>query len=174
MRFNPFDEKQKTAADIINNASELELIKILHLYGEEKLASEIAQALVIKRRKTPFSKTDQLTEVILEVYRSKLKTDKEIPWVGGLHPATKIFQALRMAVNTLSKNIGQVYPDTAGRMRVLLDSITGSLTLATITTVGTVTTATTLTNLGSFNSSETVPGIMHISADGLRRNISVT
>ena len=40
-----------------------------------------------------------MIQLILAVYRQKLKTKKEIPWVGGLHPATKVFQALRIAVN---------------------------------------------------------------------------
>ena len=44
------------------------------------------------------------------VYRKKLKTEKEIPWVGGLHPATKVFQALRMAVNRELAVLEEVLP----------------------------------------------------------------
>lgn len=46
-------------------------------------------------------------------------------------------QAMRMAINALTRTIGQTLPDTAGRQRVLLDAISASLTLATITTVST-------------------------------------
>jgi hypothetical protein len=65
-------------------------------------------------------------------------------------------------------------------MRVAIDAITASLTLATITTVGTVTTVTTVSSvtnqaqMGGFAAQDQVPALMHLSADSLRRNISVT
>lgn len=88
-----------TAADAVNKLSVAELEKIFREYGEENLSKEISVGIVEYRRKQEIITTKQLVEIILEVYRKKLKTDKEIPWVGGLHPATKVFQALRMAVN---------------------------------------------------------------------------
>lgn len=63
-------------------------------------------------------------------------------------------------------------PDTAGRMRVSLDSAT-----ATIPAVTTVTTLTTLTNqsqVGGYGANDQIPALMHLSADSLRRNITIT
>jgi hypothetical protein len=68
-------------------------------------------------------------------------------------------------------------PDVAGRLRVVVDSITGALTLATITTVGTVTTVATVTNqtqVGGNPAFEQIPALMRLGADSLRRNVSVT
>ena len=86
-------------------------------------------------------------------------------------------EAMRMAVQALTRTMGQMQPDTASRMRVALDSITAGLTLATITTVATVTTVTTLTNqtqIGGLSATEQIPSLMRLGADSLRRNISVT
>lgn len=94
--------------------------------------------------------------------------------------AIEALEAMRMAVQALTRTVGLMQPDTAARMRVALDSITAGLTLATITTVGTVTTVTTvstLTNqaqLGGFAANDQVPALMHLQADSLRRNITVT
>jgi hypothetical protein len=85
-------------------------------------------------------------------------------------------EAMRMAVQALSRSIGQSMPDVAGRLRVVVDAITGSLTLATITTVGTVTTVGTLTNqtqVGGNPAFEQIPALMRLGADSLRRNVSV-
>jgi len=91
--------ESKTAAEILNNYSTDELYKIFKNLGEEKFAQEIAQAIVVNRKITPIERTKQLVEIILQVYREKLHSEKEIPWVGGTHPATQTFQALRIAVN---------------------------------------------------------------------------
>lgn len=89
----------KTAADIVNQLDERDLEKMFREYGEERLSKEIAQAIVERRREQAIERTSHLVEIILDTYRKKLKSTKEIPWVGGLHPATKAFQALRIAVN---------------------------------------------------------------------------
>jgi len=89
-------------------------------------------------------------------------------------------EAMRMAVQSLTRSVGQMQPDTAARMRVAIDAITAGLTLATITTVGTVTTVTTvatLTNqtlMGGFSATEQIPSLMRLGADSMRRNISVS
>ena len=86
-------------------------------------------------------------------------------------------EAMRMAVQALSRSIGQSMPDVAGRLRVVVDAITGSLTLATITTVGTITTVSTLTNqtqVGGNPAFEQIPALMRLGADSLRRNVSVS
>jgi hypothetical protein len=86
-------------------------------------------------------------------------------------------EAQRFALQALTRTIGQSMPDVAGRLRVAIDAISASLTLATITTVGTVTTCSTLsnqTNVGGLSATEQIPSLMRVAADSLRRNISVT
>lgn len=99
-----------SAAELVDNMTAEELANIFHKYGEEKLSKEIATAIVEKRSGFSLETVGDLVDVILGVYRKKLKTDKEIPWVGGLHPATKVFQALRMAVNDELGVIERVLP----------------------------------------------------------------
>ena len=86
-------------------------------------------------------------------------------------------EAMRMAVQSLTRSMGQMLPDQQARMRVAVDAITAGLTLATVTTVGTVTTVATLTNqtnLGGFAAADQIPALMRMSAAGLRSNIQVT
>ncbi len=99
-----------TAAEILNETSVDDLYKIFHNFGEEKLSLEIAKAIGDFRKNTEIKTTGQLVEIVLQVYRQKLHTDKEIPWVGGTHPATKIFQALRIAVNKEFEVLKQTLP----------------------------------------------------------------
>lgn len=79
-----------SAADIVNGASEAELADILFQYGEEKASRRIAGAIVAARRSAPIERTGQLVEVIGSVLRGR---------PGQAHPATRSFQALRIAVN---------------------------------------------------------------------------
>lgn len=88
-----------TAAEVLNVAPQERLEEIFRVYGEERLSVEIADAIVAARATYVLETVNDLVTIILDVYRKKLKTDKEVPWVGGLHPATKVFQALRIAVN---------------------------------------------------------------------------
>lgn len=89
---------------------------------------------------------------------------------------------IRISIREMNHLLGQALtPDTAGRIRVLLDNITGSLTLATITTVGTVTTVTTVSTVtnqaqaGGFSINEQLPAQMHIAvSEGIRSFIQVS
>lgn len=86
-------------------------------------------------------------------------------------------EAMRIAVQAMSRSIGQMQPDAQARMRVAIDSITAGLTLATITTITTVTTVSTLSNITSIGgnaATEQIPSLMRLGADSLRRNIGVT
>ncbi|MGH7198840.1 MAG: 16S rRNA (cytosine(1402)-N(4))-methyltransferase RsmH [Candidatus Omnitrophota bacterium] len=88
MRMDPSD--RTTAEEIIRKSSERELERILRDYGEEPFARKIAAAIVERRRRRPIDTTTELAEVI----------SKAIPvWPHRLHPATRTFQALRIAVN---------------------------------------------------------------------------
>lgn len=114
-----------TAAEIINTQSEEMLEEILRKYGEESLSKEIAAKIVEKREVFAIESVADLVEVVLEAYRKKLKTEKEVPWVGGLHPATKTFQAFRIAVNDELGVIEKVLPQAidalvpGGRLAVI-------------------------------------------------------
>ena len=91
--------------------------------------------------------------------------------------AIEAIEAMRYSIQSLTRTIGQMQPDAAARMRVVIDAISASLTLATITTVGTVTTVSTLTNqtqVGGLAATEQIPSLMRLGADSLRRNITVT
>jgi 16S rRNA (cytosine1402-N4)-methyltransferase len=79
-----------TAADIVNTASAEEIADILYHYGEERASRRIARAIVADRAITPFTTTKPLAEMIARVAPAK-PTD--------IHPATRTFQALRIAVN---------------------------------------------------------------------------
>ncbi len=119
------NDESQTAAQIINDYSENELVKIFKQYGEEKFAVPIAEAVVNTRKESRIEKTKQLTEIILNVYREKLHSNKEIPWIGGIHPATKIFQALRIETNKELEVLKKVLPDaievlaSGGRLAVI-------------------------------------------------------
>jgi hypothetical protein len=87
-------------------------------------------------------------------------------------------EAMRMAVQALTRSgLGQAMPDTAQRLRVVVDAISGSLTLGTVSTVSNISTLATLTNqtqIGGLPATEQIPSLMRLGADSMRRNISVT
>lgn len=90
MRFNP-EEARPTAAELLNSASPLTLERIFREYGEEPRARRLASLVVQARRQAPFRTTRQLVQVVHQALGP-----------GGrkrLHPATRVFQALRIAVN---------------------------------------------------------------------------
>jgi hypothetical protein len=94
--------------------------------------------------------------------------------VEAIGELIEAIEAQRMALQSLVRTMGQTYPDVAGRLRVLVDSISASLTLATVTTVGTVTTLSNQTQIGGLPATEQIPSLMRLGADSMRRNISVT
>ncbi|OYV33058.1 MAG: 16S rRNA (cytosine(1402)-N(4))-methyltransferase [Acidocella sp. 20-61-6] len=79
-----------TAERLVNNVPESELADILYEFGEEKASRRIAKAIVERRREQKFTTTADLANVI----RSVVRPDK-----SGIDPATRSFQALRIAVN---------------------------------------------------------------------------
>ena len=87
------DQRQtKTAKDIVNDYSEMELYHIIRNYGEDKFAKNIAKHIVQARQKAPIETTGQLIEVI------KAAIPKKVRATGG-HPAKKTFQAIRIELN---------------------------------------------------------------------------
>jgi len=95
MRDGPLDMRMSrgegmSAADVVNGASEAELIRIFRQFGEERMAPRIARAIVADRKLRPFERTTQLAQMIARVSRSRERHK---------HPATRVFQALRIYVN---------------------------------------------------------------------------
>ncbi len=80
----------RSAADILNTASDEEIADILYTYGEERASRRIARAIVADRQTAPWQSTRLLAEMIGRVCPSK---------PHEIHPATRTFQALRIAVN---------------------------------------------------------------------------
>ena len=95
LRDGPLDMRMAqsglSAADIVNGASEADLADILHHYGEERAARRIARAICTDRPGAPFTTTAQLAALIERLLPRAKK--------GQSHPATRSFQALRIAVN---------------------------------------------------------------------------
>lgn len=80
----------QSAADIVNQAEEGLIANILYHYGEERRSRAVARAIVEARRKGPISTTKQLADLVAGIVRTE---------PGGANPATRTFQALRIAVN---------------------------------------------------------------------------
>jgi 16S rRNA (cytosine1402-N4)-methyltransferase len=95
MRFNP--HWGKSASELVNGLSIPELADILHRYGEERRALRIAQAIVAAR---PIHTTLQLADVVARAVGRR----------GRIHPATRTFQALRIAVNDELSALSQALP----------------------------------------------------------------
>ena len=88
MRMDP--SQGESAADLVSRLPEEELASILWTYGEERNSRRIARAIVADREATPFTTTTQLSSLIGRVVRGRER---------GKDPATRSFQALRIAVN---------------------------------------------------------------------------
>jgi 16S rRNA (cytosine1402-N4)-methyltransferase len=80
-----------TAADLVNELSEDELTRLFYEQGGEREAKRVVRALAARRRRAPFHTTTDLAAVVAGVLAHRR--------AGGIHPATKVFQALRIAVN---------------------------------------------------------------------------
>jgi len=103
MRFGP--SAPQTAADLVNKYSERELADLIHQYGEERDSRKIARAIVKAR---PLHTTRELAAVIEAI--SPRRADR-------LHPATRTFQALRIAVNDELTSIREVLPQAVACLK---------------------------------------------------------
>lgn len=99
------------AVDLVNGLTEGELYELFNKFGEEKLARPIAQAIGHARSLGPILAADDLAAVVVGVYRRF--------WKGRsrTHPATRVFQALRIAVNDELNNLKEALPQTATLLR---------------------------------------------------------
>ena len=100
MRFNM--DSDFSAYDVVNGYSEEELVKIFSEYGEERFSKRIAKAIVTIREKNPIKSTLELAELI----------KKSTPRIkSSIHPATRVFQAIRIEVNGELRNVNKILTD---------------------------------------------------------------
>ena len=89
----------RTAADLVNSATQEELADLFFHFGEERASRRIARRIVERRARTPFTRTVDLAETVASAAHGR--------W-GRLHPATRVFQALRIAVNGELESLEQL------------------------------------------------------------------
>ena len=89
----------RSARDVVNESSEVELVRILREYGEERRARRIAREIVDTRGETPFESTQQLTDAVHRALGTDRIPARRHRRPGGIDSATRTFQALRMEVN---------------------------------------------------------------------------
>ena len=100
MRFNM--DSDFSAYDVVNNYKEEELVKIFSEYGEERFSKRIAKAIVQKRQAKPIQTTTELADIIVDA-TPKIKS--------SIHPATRVFQAIRIEVNHELQNVKNTLTD---------------------------------------------------------------
>lgn len=101
--------QQGTAADLVNSMPEAELADIIYRYGEERLSRRIAAAIVRERSKAPITRCVQLTGIINRIFKGGSR--------HGIHPATRTFQALRIAVNEELEGLEEFFSEAMNYLR---------------------------------------------------------
>jgi 16S rRNA (cytosine1402-N4)-methyltransferase len=116
MRMDPSEDY--SARDLVNEASAKEMEKIFRRFGEERYAKSIARAIVEQRRRMEFTRTSELVETIRGAIPAPAR-------FGEGHPAKRVFQALRIAVNDELQSLADALPSAfellrpGGRMAVI-------------------------------------------------------
>ncbi len=101
MRMDPTEDY--SARDLVNETGAKELEKIFRRFGEERYAKSIARAIVERRRKREIARTSELVEIIREAIPAPAR-------FGEGHPAKRVFQALRIAVNDELRSLSDALP----------------------------------------------------------------
>jgi len=109
MRLN--DSEGESAADLVNNLPEEKLADLIYLYGEEKLSRRIAHAIVEARKGGAIESSKALAEIIWNAVPANYR-------YGQIHPATRTFQALRIAVNSELKRLPKALFDAFNDLNV--------------------------------------------------------
>ncbi|MFV0285077.1 MAG: 16S rRNA (cytosine(1402)-N(4))-methyltransferase RsmH [Demequina sp.] len=109
MRMNP--EDPVTAADLLRDADQRELARILRVYGEERFASRIAESIVKRRETAPLTRSAELVDLV----RACIPAASRTP---GSNPAKRTFQALRIAVNRELEVLEDALPAAIEGVRV--------------------------------------------------------
>jgi len=108
MRMDPSAEL--SARELVNESSERELEQIFRRYGEERYAKQIVRAIGRRRREQPFERTLELVETIRAAIPAPAR-------FGEGHPAKRVFQALRIAVNDELGALEQALPSATAMLR---------------------------------------------------------
>ena len=108
MRFGQSEQTDLTAEEILNTYNQKELYEIFKNFGEERLANPITKKIIEFRKRRLIISPNQLVEIIVDVYKKNYRGKSKI------NPATKIFQALRIAVNQELDNLTETLPQAAG------------------------------------------------------------
>lgn len=104
MRMDYKNDSIQTAANIVNSFSEKDLADLIFIYGEERYSRKIAREIFSLRKENPITTTKALENIIFHCYPPKERH-------RGPHPATRTFQALRIAVNSELDVLKSVIPD---------------------------------------------------------------
>lgn len=99
--------KMKSAFEILHTATMEELTEILRVYGEETYAKKIAKVIVLHRKTSLIKTCQDLSQLVLRVK----------PFTGHIHPATKTFQALRIAVNQELSDLKKILQQTPSLLK---------------------------------------------------------
>jgi 16S rRNA (cytosine1402-N4)-methyltransferase len=99
-----------TAADVVNEWDERELVTIFRRYGEERYAKQIGRAILRRRKEQPFERTGELVDVIKSAIPAPAR-------FGEGHPAKRVFQALRIAVNDELGSLEAALPAALSMLR---------------------------------------------------------
>jgi 16S rRNA (cytosine1402-N4)-methyltransferase len=108
MRMDP--NAEVSARELVNEAGERELTKIFRSFGEERYARQIARAIARRRRSRPFERTGELVETIKSAIPAPAR-------FGDGHPARRVFQALRIAVNDELEELEDALPAAVDMLR---------------------------------------------------------
>lgn len=103
---------ETTAADIVNEFDEKSLADLIFQYGQDRASRRIARYIVERRRREPIKTTGQLASVVCSALRTPDK-----PYKPRKHPATRTFQALRIAVNHELDNLRELLTSAPGLLK---------------------------------------------------------
>ena len=103
-----------TAAELVNTCDEVELARIFYQYGEERASRRIAKAIVRRRDEKPFECTTDLAQLVESLMPRRGKRT---------HPATKVFQALRIAVNNELRALEEALADSHTQARQMVTEL---------------------------------------------------
>jgi 16S rRNA (cytosine1402-N4)-methyltransferase len=102
--------QEQTAAELVNTTDERDLVTVFRRYGEERYAKQIARAIVRRRKEQPFERTGELVDTIKAAIPAPAR-------FGDGHPAKRVFQALRIAVNDELRSLEEALPAALEMLR---------------------------------------------------------